>query len=146
MYAQTFVLQATADRSARTFAAPLQAALEQQKTGWPEAGRPRSLDLDKPPFLLTLAEARRRELAARPPRAIEADECNEAGFLDSSRFQGLPYSGPPPEDPSQQWVFETADGVRVGLADLETRNTLLTLPRAGDRVHLGLSPRGAPLR
>lgn len=136
VYAQTFVLQATADRSTRTFPAPLQAALEQRTTSWPEAGRPRSLDLDKPPFPLTLAEARQRELAARPPRTIETDECNEAGFLDSSRFQGLPYSGPPPEDPSQQWVFETADGIRVGLADLETRNTLLALPRAGDRVQV----------
>ena len=32
--------------------------------------------------------------------------------------------------------MELPDGTRVGLADLETRNTLLALPREGDRIQV----------
>ncbi len=51
------------------------------------------------------------------------------------RFQHLPYSGMLTEDGSStEWVIESPDGKRLGLADLESRNTLLELPRLGDRI------------
>lgn len=136
VYVQTFELQSTRNRGTVAFDKPLLEQLNNARIDWPEHGQPRSLDLSRPPFPLSLEEARRRDLASRPPRKIELDECNEAGFLDSARFQHLPYSGSASEDPTQQWVFEIADGTRVGLADLETRNTLLSLPREGDRIQV----------
>ncbi len=136
VYVQTFELQAMATRESVAFDTSLLGQLIDARIDWPERGQPRSLDLSRPPFQLSLGEARRRDLASRPPRKIELDECNEEGFLESSRFQHLPYSGAGSEDPTLQWVFETPDGTRVGLADLETRNTLLSLPREGDRIQV----------
>ena len=136
VYVQTFELQAVETRETISFATALLEQLAAARIDWPEQGRPRSLDLSRPPFQLKLEEARRRDLASRPPRKIELEECNAEGFLDSGRFQHLPYSGAGSEDPTLQWVFETPDGTRVGLADLETRNTLLSLPREGDRIQV----------
>ncbi len=136
VYAQTFELQSIENRGKSTFPEAVLEALQRAGTDWPEQGQPRTLNLQKPPYPLALELARERDLAARPPRRIELDECNEEGFLESGRFQHLPYSGAGSEDPTLQWVFELADGTRVGLADLETRNTLLALPRAGDRIQV----------
>lgn len=136
VYAQSFELQSIEARAAVALPEPVVNALRNASIDWPEHGQPRSLDIDQPPYALSLAEARHRDLAARPPRKIELEECNDEGFLDSSRFQHLPYSGAGSEDPSLQWVFELADGTRVGLADLESRNTLLALPRADDRIQV----------
>lgn len=145
VYTQTFELQSTRTRETAPFPEPVLEALNAARIDWPEHGQPRSLNLKTAPYPLTLEEAQRRELAARPPRRIEAEECNEEGFLESARFQHLPYSGPGSEDPTLQWVFELADGTRVGLADLETRNTLLALPREGDRIQV-FSAEVAPAR
>jgi acyl-CoA thioesterase FadM len=136
VYVQKFALQSTESRQTLPFDAAVLDQLSKARIDWPEHGQPRSLDLSRPPFQLSLEEARRRDLASRPPRQIELDECNKEGFLESGRFQHLPYSGAGSEDPTLQWVFETSDGTRVGLADLETRNTLLSLPRTGDRIQV----------
>ena len=136
VYAQSLELQSIESRATNAFPGPMLESLSAEIIGWPEQGRPRSLNLESQPYQLALEEAQRRDLAARPPRKIELEECNEQGFLESDRFQHLPYSGPGSEDPILQWVFELDDGRRVGLADLETRNTLLALPRAGDRIQV----------
>lgn len=136
VYVQTFELQSTAGRETSPFAADVRKQLSNGRIDWPPHGQPRSLDLSRPLFPLHLAEAKHRSLAARPPRTIEPDECNAQGYLEPARFQHLPYSGPGSEDPTLQWVFETSDGIRVGLADLETRNVLLSLPRVGDRIQV----------
>ena len=136
VYAQTFELQSVQTRETVPFPESVLEALNAARIEWPEHGQPRSLNLETAPYPLPLEEAQRLGLAARPPRKIELDECNEEGFLESARFQHLPYSGPGSEDPTLQWVFELKDGTRVGLADLETRNALLALPRHGDRIQV----------
>ncbi|MDP6374434.1 MAG: hypothetical protein QF921_08240 [Pseudomonadales bacterium] len=101
---------------------------------WPAHGRTRSLDLTRAPFMLQLTEARQHNLMFNQPRTIMQDECDPAGIYLAHRFQHLPYSGSLVDDSSSEWVFETEDGHRLGIADLETRNVLLQLPRVGDRV------------
>jgi acyl-CoA thioesterase FadM len=110
--------------------------LTRTRIDWPEHGRPRSLDLSRPLFSPDLAEARRRDLASRQARTVQADECDPAGFLEPQQFQHLPYSGTPVDDPSTQWVIETEDGIRLGLADLESRSMRFSLPRAGERIQV----------
>ena len=136
VYAQSFELQSIESRETVPFPGTMLESLRANVINWPEQGQPRSLNLDGELYQLSLKEAQRRDLAARPPRKIELEECNEEGFLEPDRFQHLPYSGVGSEDPTLQWVFELDDGTRVGLADLETRNTLLALPRAGDRIQV----------
>lgn len=134
VFVHRLALQQAESRASEPFDETLIDDLLAARVVWPEHGQPRTLDLSRPPHRLTLDEARRLGLASRGERVIEAGECNAEGFLEPGRFQHLPYSGPKPEDPTLQWVFETPDGTRVGLADLETRNTLLALPREGDRI------------
>lgn len=134
VFVHSFMLQAADTRDQVPFNAALIEHLAGACIEWPEHGRPRTLDVSQPPFQLDLEQARGRNLASREPRSIQPDECNAEGFLDPSRFQHLPYSGASSEDPTLQWVFETPDGIRIGLADLESRNTLLALPQEGDRI------------
>jgi acyl-CoA thioesterase FadM len=101
---------------------------------WPEHGRPRSLDLDRGPHGLSLTTAQSLQLACTRPRAIEAEECDETGLLLRERFSHLPYSGLSADELAMEWVFETADGRKLGIADLESRNVLYRLPRVGEQI------------
>ena len=103
-------------------------------TSLPEHGQPRSIDLDRPVPDINLAQARSLELELTQPRAIEPNECDETGVLLREQFSHLPYSGIRLEELATQWVFETADGRTLGMADLETRNTLRRLPHVGDQI------------
>ena len=101
---------------------------------WPEHGRPRSINLQETPAMPDLATLEQLDLALIQPRLIEAEECDETGLYLAEQFSHLPYSGERVDDPSAQWVFETADGLRLGMADLESRQLLFSLPRVGERI------------
>jgi len=129
-------LQETESRRPAAIETPVLKRVTSARVAWPEHGRSRSLDLSRPPFQLPLAEAVRRDLATTEPREIQADECNPAGVLEPERFQHLEYSSTPLKDLSTQWVFESPDGRRLGLADLESRSTLFVLPQAGAKIQV----------
>ena len=101
---------------------------------WPEHGRPRSIDLQHSPAQPELATLQQLDLALIQPRLVEVEECDETGLYLAEQFTHLPYSGERIEDPGAQWVFETATGHTLGMADLESRQLLFSLPRAGDRI------------
>jgi acyl-CoA thioesterase FadM len=135
-FVHRFALQDVDSRARQAINARMAERLSSARVFWPEHGRPRSLDLARTPFQLTLEEAQTRNLAYSKPRTIQPEECNPAGFLFPARFQHLAYSGERLEDPSTAWMIETGTGLRLGLADLESRNTLFLLPRSGDRIQV----------
>lgn len=100
----------------------------------PEHGAPRSLDIERSLKGLTLDEAMGLSLPSTRPRLIDTQECDDTGLFERGRFQSLPYIGLTPDDQTMDWVFEADNGARLGIADLESRNVLHTLPRAGDEV------------
>lgn len=102
---------------------------------WPEHGRPRTLDLERPPKGLDLGAARERGLAMREERVIEAGECDEDGFFRASGYQDLVWGGVPTNSrASGMPLFELEGGGKFGWATLESRGRLLELPRAGTRI------------
>jgi acyl-CoA thioester hydrolase len=102
----------------------------------PEYGPPRSIDLNKPPNRLSFGTARLLELPCTQPRSIEAEECDETGLFLREQFASLPYRGFSDDEQTMEWVYETKDGRRLGLADLESRNVLYGLPREGDQIQV----------
>jgi acyl-CoA thioester hydrolase len=105
------------------------------RVAWPEHGRPRTLDLDRPPPALSVEDARERGLAMRKIRVIREEECDEEGFFPASRYQDLVWGGEP-SDPRRAGMplFELEGGGRFGWATLESRGVLHELPRAGARI------------
>ena len=95
---------------------------------WPDHGRPRTLDLDLRPKTLSLAEARWRGLGLRQDRTIADDECDSDGLLLPARQADLfwrrgGWGGPfRHRKPGFGWVT------------LESRSTLVRLPREGTRI------------
>ena len=100
----------------------------------PEHGRPRSIDLERAPHELTLAQVTSRGLGRMGPRKITVEECDAAGFYQRERFTSLPYEGFAEDEFAMAWVFDAADGRRLGIADLESRNTLFSLPRVDHEI------------
>ena len=101
----------------------------------PEHGKPRTLDLERVPPALSLADVRSRNLAMRKARVVEPEECDAGGYYPASRYQELVWGGEPIV-PRAGFVpvFELEDGIRFGWATLESRGVLLELPRAGSRI------------
>lgn len=110
-------------------------AVSQALVPWPEHGRPRTLDVAAPLRRIPLSEARERGLAMREPRRVEADECDDEGVYAVSRHQDLVWGGMPipPRQPGMP-LFQLADGRPFGWATLESRASLLALPREGTRI------------
>jgi acyl-CoA thioester hydrolase len=99
---------------------------------WPERGRPRTLDLDRPPKVLALAEATRRGLALRQDRTITAEECDPEGLLLPERQADLFWGGRPATGRSEQPFRGWRPG--FGWVTLESRSVSVRLPRVGTRV------------
>lgn len=99
---------------------------------WPEHGRPRTLDLDRPAKPLALAEARRRGLTLRQDRTITGDECDSDGLLLPECRADLFWAGRPARDASR----EPFRGWRpdFGWVTLESRSAFVRLPRMGARI------------
>ncbi|HKJ25748.1 MAG TPA: thioesterase family protein [Myxococcota bacterium] len=105
------------------------------RVGWPEHGRPRTLDLDRPAQAPPLEEALRRGLAMRHPRTIEEAACDAAGHFPAAAYQDLFWGGEPVrEGHVGPFLRPLADGGQLGWATLESRGVWRSLPRAGTRI------------
>ncbi len=129
-----FELQRYADREPLPLPDEVVQSASASIIAWPEHGRPRSINLQQTPALPEVATLQQLDLARTLPRQVEAEECDETGLYLAERFTHLPYSGERVDDLSAQWVFETAEGHRLGMADLESRQLLFSLPRVGERI------------
>lgn len=110
-------------------------SLRESTISWPEHGRPRSIDLDRPASLLSLAEARERGLALRKERSILQGECDSSGSVPAFRRQDLVWGGEPiPPHSGGPPFFDLEDGSRMSMAALETRSQILEAPRLGMRI------------
>jgi acyl-CoA thioesterase FadM len=103
--------------------------------GWPEHGRPRTLDLERVPDTLTLDVARARKLAMRRERTVRPDECEDGGRFVPARYLELLWGGEPVDGrEAGPLLIDLPDGGKLGWATLESRAVLRELPRAGARV------------
>lgn len=115
----------------------VQKELERFCIAFPDAGRPRSIDLDAPPVAPTLAEALEGGLAFRLPRQIEAETCDAEGRLTAEMRPFYMWGGQPVDPEKQQDgppLVKLADGAMMGWASMETRSVMLEQPRVGMRV------------
>jgi len=102
----------------------------------PAHGSTRSIALDTDP-VATAPELRvlqARELAMRKVRSVSADECDADGAYIRSNAPMLAWGGKPVNERTPEMIHETADGVRMGWASMETRLRVARLPHAGDRI------------
>lgn len=110
-------------------------SLRESTVSWPEHGRPRSIDLDRPASLLSLAEARERGLELRKERSVLQEECDSSGSVPASRRQELVWGGEPiPPNRGGPPFVDLEDGSRMSMAALETRSQLVETPRLGMRI------------
>lgn len=110
-------------------------SLRESIVSWPEHGRPRSIDLDRPAPSLSLSEARERGLALRKERSVLEAECDSSGSVPASQRQELVWGGEPiPPNSGGPPIFDLEDGSRMSMAALETRSQLMEPPRLGMRI------------
>ena len=112
----------------------------------PAHGRPRSVDLGPPRLDVRYEDLAERladdvsdPMSRRFERAVDAEDCDEFGFLadtpDMMMFGQLRPRQPERPEGQPQWgpmTFTGDDGRRFGWASMETRNIRLSSPRAGD--------------
>jgi acyl-CoA thioester hydrolase len=127
-------------------------AAEGARIELPEHGRPRTVSLAPPRLDLAYEELAARlgedgadPMSRRMERVVEADECDEHGFLSDgadAMFGGMRHARLDREAMlaamrEGQWgpmTFTSADGRRFGWATMEMRVVKVTQPRAGDRL------------
>ncbi len=102
----------------------------------PDHAKPRSLSLEADllagaPSLELLTE---RGLAMRRPRPITPEECDRAGRFRVELAPMLTWGGEQVEPDPDEMIVETADGLRMGWATMETRVQMGELPKVGDRI------------
>jgi acyl-CoA thioester hydrolase len=136
--AATFVhemkLRDLATRAPRPLPEMLAKSAGNARVEWPVHGRPRTLDLQRLPPVISLEEVRKRGLAVRAERLVRSDECDAQGFFIASNYQDLVWGGDPGESRlAGVPVFET-EGGKFGWAVLESRGVVNELPRAGARI------------
>jgi len=103
----------------------------------PEAGRPRSVDLDADPVgpAPSFDEVRGDEaLALRRPRPVEGTECGPDGTFDPGQAPLLVWGGTPLAGTDGPMLHEGPNGEQIGWANMENRCVLLRRPRVGDRI------------
>lgn len=136
--AATFVQQIAVadDRGVRLPLPPGVVAAAGEPVPLPDHARPRSIPLDAD--LLagapTLDEVRRRGLALRQPRTIEAQECDGDGALTDGMEVGLLWGGAPVDGSPYGPLFTGSDGRPLGWATVEHRLVLARRPRVGDKI------------
>ena len=107
-----------------------------QQVEWPDHGKSRSLDLGVKPVIPDLDRLEQSGLQYSKPWIVQASECNARGEMRIDILQELHYSAEALEHAKEEWVIETADGRRLGAADLETRNTYQRVPSEGDELQI----------
>jgi acyl-CoA thioesterase FadM len=103
----------------------------------PEAGRPRTIDLDGAPVAPSLSEALESGLAFRLPRRVEADDCDGEGRLSAEMRPFYMWGGdpiPPEKLADGPSLIPLADGGKMGWASMETRSVMVQQPVAGMRI------------
>ncbi len=103
------------------------------RVAWPEYGQPRSVDLDVAPREFSLADLQALNLPERPVREITEKDCDAAGEYRVESFQDLVW-GSEGISEDNDWLRTLENGERMGWATMESRCTLIELPRAGARV------------
>jgi acyl-CoA thioesterase FadM len=98
------------------------------------ATRTISLDADLLGAAPSLVLVQDRGLAMRKPRAVTPEECDADGHYRTDMAAMLTWAGEPLEDEKDEILHETADGVLMGWASMETRIQIARLPKPGDRV------------
>lgn len=131
-----FELQHHESRARVAFEETLTRRAQEALIALPEHGQPRTISLDRLPRRLSLADAQAMALARTRLRTIEAEECDETGRYRPEHFTHLPYSGVAEDDLALEWVFHTSTGQELGIADLESRNVLFSVPSAGDQIQV----------
>lgn len=98
------------------------------------ATRTISLDADLLGASPSLALVQERGLAMRKPRSVLPEECDADGRYRTDMAAMLTWGGEPLEDEKDEILHETAEGVLMGWASMETRIQIARLPMPGDRV------------
>lgn len=101
---------------------------------WPEHGKPRSIQLDSSPRIISYDEIRELNLVERDMQVIDEARCDENGVYHVGQFQDLVWGGENITDEDNDWLSTLDNGDRMGWATMESRCTLIELPRAGARV------------
>jgi acyl-CoA thioesterase FadM len=102
----------------------------------PEHAAPRSISLDADLLVHTptLEVVRERGLAMRRERDVSADECDDRGRYRVEMAPMLTWGGQQVEEDPAEILHETADGVLMGWASMETRVQVGKMPTVGDRI------------
>lgn len=101
----------------------------------PAHGLPRSLPLDPLGPIPTLAEMETHGFPRRfEPYDIEPDDVDDAGFMDLSDGPSLPFAKMPIKFKMQGRRGTTKGDPRIAVATIESRQTMLGVPKLGDRV------------
>ncbi len=147
--AATFIVTtARIDRSSRTilpFAPATDAAATLQYIDIPRYARPRSLDMGPVKTDITLAELEAcipeieggGMMSGRRNTLVEDADVDSEGWLrEDTELMFLPFAKLAQEQQTTQGppVFNTAEGLRVGWAVIETRTLQYAQPRLGDRL------------
>jgi len=103
---------------------------------WPAHGKGRTIDMKVKPSSITLQQVREKRLEYRQPIIVEQEHCNENGFVLPESLNHLPYHGDSVTEESSDWIVETNDGRRLGMADLEARNVSMGSARVGDELQV----------
>lgn len=112
------------------------AAGRTQLTTIPPHGASRTISLDADPFATapSIDVVRERGLAMRKPRAIGADECRADGTYIAEYAPMLTWAGEALDGHRGDELVDGPNGERMGWASMETRMTLVRLPRLGDQI------------
>ncbi len=98
------------------------------------ATRTISLEADLMASTPSLETVLERGLAMRKERRVTAAECDDHGRFRVEMAPMLTWAGEPIDGDQSDILHETADGVLMGWASMETRVQVGKLPRSGDRV------------
>lgn len=111
--------------------------LAEAQVAFPEAGRPRTVDLDAEPVAPTYREALKEGLAFRMPRTIDQSDCDAAGRLSPETRPFYMWGGDviPPATPQEgPMLIDLPDGGKMGWASIESRSVMIDQPMAGMQV------------
>ncbi|MFP6615139.1 MAG: hypothetical protein VCB26_01925 [Candidatus Hydrogenedentota bacterium] len=100
---------------------------------WPEHGKPRSVSLDSTPSVLSLEDVHTLNIESRDVRVISPADCDANSVYRIDSFQDLVW-GSEGISEDNDWLRNLENGDKMGWATMESRCTLIELPRAGTRV------------
>lgn len=136
-FVQDLELRVPGEAEALRIPESVQKDLSRFRIAFPEAGQPRSIDLDRPPIAPTLDDALADGLAFRLPRTVESEFCDAEGRLSAEMRPFYMWGGdpiPPQTREDGPPLIDLPDGAKMGWASMETRSVMLEQPIVGMRV------------